>query len=440
MGYPYILKDNLEDPQHYHYSKFSGEDFIKAYFKTRKRNYCGREIKNDKITKKAGLIYQKIHDDSIFELIIKTFEVNKRLYDDYSFATSKISSRVILSPNKSSSYRNPYNYIAFVQAIMNKFRKTKEIYYLNVLFKINDILISSRSYFNGIMKNDGESIDYYLQEALEYEKKGLCNILKTEYHSKISKKLQEYLEYSFRLIDIKNTPLEIKESNTVTIMQEVAMLYAITSRSKIYLQTMLSQGILPSLIIFLSEEVEEIIAVRELLKNYNIHSFVIYTRHVNDDNCIEQIRKITQKYIIYSGYSGEILCRDYFQIKKKIIHVHAGELPYFRGSTTCYYSLLKENKICASVIFLNECIDEGDIIHIEHFDCQKIVLMNNADIDGVVEPYIRAVALVKALKNYIECGVFMEYSQANHENKIYYVIHPVLKHLAILKCFGENKL
>ena len=52
---------------------------------------------------------------------------------------------------------------------------------------------------------------------------------------------------------------------------------------------------------------------------------------------------------------------------KNFIHCHPGKLPQYKGSTTIYYSILRENKIYCSAIVLNKNIDEGDVLFTEKF-------------------------------------------------------------------------
>ena len=116
-----------------------------------------------------------------------------------------------------------------------------------------------------------------------------------------------------------------------------------------------------------------------------------------------------------------------FQLGKKFLHVHAGVLPKYRGSTTAYYSLLEKNKIGATAIFLEKEIDAGKIVTSEVFPPPE----DRTTIDYYYEPYVRARVLAKALKLYVEAGEFPETSQAEGA-ETYYIIHPVLKHIAIM--------
>lgn len=132
--------------------------------------------------------------------------------------------------------------------------------------------------------------------------------------------------------------------------------------------------------------------------------------------------------------AGGILQAKYFKLPKKFVHIHAGSLPTFRGSTTCYYELLCLNRIGASCMFLSEGLDDGDIIAETLFEKDMLKSFNSLDIDTSIEPYIRAKTLLKALNVILEEKLEFK-KQNNSLQNTFYKIHPVLKHIAILWCF-----
>ncbi len=239
------------------------------------------------------------------------------------------------------------------------------------------------------------------------------------------------------------------------ILSDFAMVAADTARSKAYIQAMIREEKYPALCIIYSEDCEgmgeqaKIYKHKEVQTDYfdvdcpiifslekaGIPYVLVNSRNINSEQMTEVIRTSEEKYLIYSGYGGEILKKPLFQLGKKYIHIHAGILPKYRGSTTFYYSYLQEGKVGATAIFLNEKIDCGEIITQSVFEVpQKMV---NADY--IYEPYIRSQVLVNVLNKYIECGGFAPRSQENEKAEDYFIIHPVLKHLALLKMgYQEN--
>jgi methionyl-tRNA formyltransferase len=150
--------------------------------------------------------------------------------------------------------------------------------------------------------------------------------------------------------------------------------------------------------------------------------------HINNDLILEVLRSSNPDLVIYSGYGGQIVSQDLLRIAP-FLHIHAGWLPQYRGSTTIYYSILKE-KICGvSAILLESEIDTGAIVVRRKFPLPTA----DMDVDHGYDGAIRASVLIEALEEWSEHGSFMrrEY-QSDSDSETYYVIHPVLKHLALL--------
>ena len=94
-----------------------------------------------------------------------------------------------------------------------------------------------------------------------------------------------------------------------------------------------------------------------------------------------------------------------------------------------YYSLLLEGEITATALFLNRKIDEGEVIGEKSFEPPS----DRTTIDKDFDPWMRADLLVQVLNDYAESGKFVSFPQPKDGPGAYYVIHPVLKHLAIMK-------
>lgn len=235
------------------------------------------------------------------------------------------------------------------------------------------------------------------------------------------------------------------------ILKNIALIAADTSRTKAYLQAMIMANVLPEICIIYSDDIQKMQEEAKVYKRekevnryFNINEPIyfsleessipyieIQTKDINSEIMIQALKDIKEKYLIYSGYGGYILKEQLFQINKKFIHIHAGILPQYRGSTTAYYSYLQEKTIGATAIFLNDKIDEGEIILQENFD----ILSENIekiDIDYIYEPYIRSQVLIKVLKEYQKTGKLESKIQESTGENTYYIIHPLLKHIALL--------
>ena len=234
------------------------------------------------------------------------------------------------------------------------------------------------------------------------------------------------------------------------ILEEIGMLAAVTSRTRAYLQALVKADEIPGYVVlftddtekldqeFRSYDAEERVEQRYFddeepvlftLESHHIPYRIVDSKDINSDEMAKVIQELPQKYLIYSGYGGAILKPHLFGLGKKFLHIHAGLLPYYRGSTTAYFSILQEQKIGATAIFLSEGIDEGNMITGSSFEIPK----EEVDIDYIYEPYIRSGVLLDAIREYHSSHGFAEKKQSVEGAETYYIIHPVLKHLAIKK-------
>ncbi len=228
------------------------------------------------------------------------------------------------------------------------------------------------------------------------------------------------------------------------ILKEFLFVCAVSSRTYAYLQALKEIDAFPKMCYILAESKEECEIQRvhsdkdntyfridtnliTLLEKYGIPYQILHTKDANSDQVYEALKGEKSAYVIYSGYGGCILKQRLFMLGKKIIHVHAGLLPEYRGSTTVYYSILKDRCVGATGIFMNEKIDEGDIILEKSFDLPEA----DVDIDYVYEPWARGQVLAEIVKRYIEDGR-LEGVRQKSGGETYFIIHPVLKHLAVL--------
>jgi len=94
---------------------------------------------------------------------------------------------------------------------------------------------------------------------------------------------------------------------------------------------------------------------KNLYKNYNYSSSKVF---------LENIKRLKPNLIVVYGSSlikGEILNL----YKNRILNVHLGLSPYYKGSATNYFTLVnkKPEYLGATFMFLDKTIDGGKIIH-----------------------------------------------------------------------------
>jgi methionyl-tRNA formyltransferase len=149
------------------------------------------------------------------------------------------------------------------------------------------------------------------------------------------------------------------------------------------------------------------------------------SREVNAPETIAAVAECPHPVVIFCAPAGQILRRDILATGKKWLHAHPGRVPDFRGSTTIYYSLLQEGRCSVSAIFLNAAIDKGDVVLIEDHPPPTAT-----NVDVLYDPAVRARTLLGAVQKIARDGPVGE-PQAGQE-PAYYVVHPVLKHIALL--------
>lgn len=238
------------------------------------------------------------------------------------------------------------------------------------------------------------------------------------------------------------------------MLDDVLLLAADTSRSRIYAQALRQAGLLPRCALLLENRTGTSLpgqsgATQELqhprldwmrhgydisaplqdtLASGGVDVASLATHDINSAQVVAEVGERPQSVVIYSGYGGVLVGAGLLGLGKSFLHVHGGYLPYYKGSTTNYYSLLAEGTMGASAIFLTTEIDCGPVLLRRKFPapCERI------GIDHLYDSAARAEVLVQTLAAYARDGGWPSVLPENAGGQTYYVIHPVLKHLAIL--------
>lgn len=243
-------------------------------------------------------------------------------------------------------------------------------------------------------------------------------------------------------------------------LDEIGMIAADTTRSRAYLQALVRNKLLPSYVLVLGNfsdrplpgqldkmqsgpatvqllETDECWSeahfnpnepINVTLSQFNIPHEISTSNNINDAAVVGNINRRKESVFIYSGFGGVLLRNDILRTGKHFLHVHGGYLPDYKGSTTNYYSLIAENALGASSLFLSEEIDSGAVLLRRRFAPPA----NRQEIDHVYDSGARAKVLVETLQNYLQSGSWNFELPANAEGETYYIIHPILKHIAIL--------
>ena len=260
-------------------------------------------------------------------------------------------------------------------------------------------------------------------------------------------------------------------------LKDLGCLLINSSRSKAYIQKMISNALIPELVVLFerektskssnmsssSSEVEDLIngafkdrkyflydpmlknnavilthhnkpekyatfiadePVAETLDKTGINYLTIHTTDINDPAIVKTIQNSSPTYFIFGG--GGILRKPILNTGKKFIHIHPGKVPFFKGSHCIEWSILKKKRCAVSAIFMSEVIDEGELIAQREFD--NPVIENN-NIAPLYSAHIRSELLIDIIKNYLRTGSFTSTRQDTSAGTTYYKMHPALTNL-----------
>jgi methionyl-tRNA formyltransferase len=222
------------------------------------------------------------------------------------------------------------------------------------------------------------------------------------------------------------------------ILHDIAMVASDTTRSKYYIEELIKSDLIPNYILVLinneskkkpgqdTSKVEQ--GVIFLLDNANIQYTIAPNSDINSDAVVDIILNRGESVFIFSGFGGVLLKNNILDTGKFFLHVHGGYLPNYKGSTTNYYSLINENTIGATSIFLTKEIDCGPILLRKKFQAPD----NRTEIDHIYDSKVRSEVLIETLKKYMISQTWDFELKNNYGGETFYIIHPVLKHLAIL--------
>jgi methionyl-tRNA formyltransferase len=226
------------------------------------------------------------------------------------------------------------------------------------------------------------------------------------------------------------------------LLPDVALLISENGRARAYIDLLIKAGLQPSKAIVVespqlvqapvepnyTDLFDNVSSVKDVLIEAGIEISIVTAKHINDSEVVSKVRELKQSIVIFAGPSGSLLRKPYFYMGKQFLHVHPGKLPDYRGSTPMYYSLLNEGNITATAFIMAEAIDAGEILLEKTFPPPE----NKLDIDLIFDPYIRAKVLVEVMSYYCREKQLPVGKAAEGEGDTYYIIHPVLKHIALL--------
>lgn len=226
------------------------------------------------------------------------------------------------------------------------------------------------------------------------------------------------------------------------------LLCARNARSSAYVQALAYAGIEPEAVIIYGTEQTKIHTSRSLASaEQNLELFCpdvripvpdsisqlgwcyyeCASRELDSDELLSLLHQLTPELLVYSGYGGQLVPNLILKISP-VLHIHSGALPRYRGSTTLYYEILEHAACAASAILLDQHIDTGPVVQVCHYPLPP----TGTDVDYLYDNQIRADLLVKVLTFRHTHGYLPEPVAQVSDMPPYFIIHPVLKHLALL--------
>lgn len=229
-----------------------------------------------------------------------------------------------------------------------------------------------------------------------------------------------------------------REDPAAAPLPDLAMLLLHNRRSQAYLQALLTADLIPGRFVLLdpggarsyaargpaSDRFDASEEVTATLERHGLPWTTVPTADANDPAVLEAVAALDSGVVVYCG--GGILREPLLSLGKRFIHVHPGTLPRYRGSTCFYYQLIEEGRCAATAFVMDTGLDTGAVL--AH---QTFVPPAGEDLDEIFDPWMRSQVLVDAVGALGRDGELRPSPQPAGEERTFYVIHPVLKTVAL---------
>ncbi|MFX0545232.1 formyltransferase family protein [Roseovarius sp. S1116L3] len=430
--YPYASGDLLCDRNTYFYSQYHGAAFLDAWARQRAsalRNTGAKSDLHEAATPTVELI-RKVRAELTadaenkrawkdMDRLVQRFEVTKRVHDAYGENWRAVDPARFHAANA---------YIELSEAFAQAYRQTGALTYLNALLKILD---TQTSFSGGLSK--------HLQDRL-------ADLMKQEADFVASLRAK----VAARRIP---PPPPAPEIDVATgALQETVLLACDSARSRAYIQAMCRLGMPPSHVYLMGAELDRApdgggpasgqgifaLDLAERITTTCARAGLALTqlpdRDVNSDATIRALTHITADLVVYSGVGGQIVSERALSAGPRFLHMHSGWLPDYRGSTTLYYAILNGEHPGVTSIILDPGIDTGPVVLRQKYSMPD----KHMDVDQLYDAAIRADTMCRTLAHFAQQrAVSAQLEQCADQGRTYFVIHPILKHIALLS-LGED--
>lgn len=432
LSYPYASGDLLENRNTYFYTPFGGQGFLHAWRDQRATALaaCSTVQGTTEPPEDMAPVIQTLRQlkamlqqepilsaasKATLDHLLQRFEVSKRLHDDYTAAWK---------PVDTTRYHGIERYLLLAEILGQAATLTTDLRYLNGLLKCIDTLTASRV--------TAAQWGHRLRVVLDQER------------DLVERTTSRPPRRQSRATQLPPPPPLPDQPVT---LQGIGLLASPTARSQAYIQALVAHRLHPEFVWLLGDHSKDtpmtyspgrwqglsLVDLNEPVlatcHRAGIPTHTIHASSINDVGALDALKQWRPDTLIYSGAGGQIVSAEALSMGTRFLHMHAGDIPDYRGSTTIYYALLNDEQPAVTAIFLDPQIDTGGILarHTYPIPDQHI------DIDQIYDASIRADTLVRLLKKQTETGSFATPQlQELGYGTSYFVIHPILKHLAIL--------
>ena len=199
-------------------------------------------------------------------------------------------------------------------------------------------------------------------------------------------------------------------------------------RSYEYLKLLIQNNKKPIFCIHLDIKNKKIFRLKilKLINKEKISFKSFKSDNIDQKRIVNFLLNLKEKVFVYSGYTSKIIKNKHILNKKILLHSHTGKLPEYKGSTTIYYSLIKNKKIYCTTFVMNNEIDKGKILLIKKYKLMKEI--KNID---KYDNQIRAKNMLLTLNNFNQLIKSKKKYTNVEKNKNYFIIHPILRYIAL---------
>lgn len=437
--YPYASRELLDDPARYQMTPFIGQKFFQAWSRSRCDSLTllaqnpglpGSAPSGPTAARlqEIGLDPEGSEQQADLLALIQNFEAKGRLFQNYNPGfTSK----------GRQDYAEPSLYLALAQILIDLWIRRRDFICLNAFLKCLDVLCADQ---NRLRSSEPEQL-----AALIAREKEIIDKLRAELGVAEAQKAGE----PGLPPKSQATPAGIDSSRRDPAL---TLIGADTARARAYAAILEKVGARPTGIFYgragpprnpnpLAKTIQKGLwrppldeSVDALFKRLDWPAVRVEAESINSPLVREAIGRARADLLIFAGRGGEIVSGETIAQSPPLFHCHPGRLPDRRGSTVPYYSVLEKRPIEVSAIYLAPEIDAGGLISRGAYAYPD----QADDFDVEFDCAIRADLLEKVLLKIRRTGTLPEGQPQQGPGRLYYIAHPILRHLARLSLPEER--